>query len=99
MAADPAYATLCRVQKSFRARLTPKAWRINFRAPPGRHPRDDTAARAFAAWLEGYHKACVPYAACAFVETISQLPTLPEFAPLIALHDGYTRCETRLPLA
>jgi hypothetical protein len=99
VSADPAYATLCRVQKSFRARLTPKPWRMPHDYAPGRFPRDDGDARAFETWLTDYQKACAAFATCAFLETIGQRQTLPEFAPLIALHDGYSRCETGLPLA
>src|SRR5262249_7835846 len=35
---DPNYMILCRAQKSFRARLTPKPWRCGVRKPPGRFP-------------------------------------------------------------
>ena len=49
--ADPAFVMLCRLQKSFRARLTPKPWRIGIPAPPGQHPRDPATQAEFGAWL------------------------------------------------
>lgn len=39
--ADPAFIQLCRLQRSFRARLTPKPWRLRLQLPPGTYPRED----------------------------------------------------------
>jgi hypothetical protein len=43
--ADPAFVTLCRLQASFRARLTPKPWRIGVPAPTGPAPTRSGGAK------------------------------------------------------
>jgi hypothetical protein len=98
-AADTAFAHLCRVQRSFRARLTPKPWRMKMVRPPGRYPRDAQMSEQHDAWLELYHRTSARFASCAYLETIGKKLPLSEFEPLIALHDGYTRCGEAAPLA
>ncbi len=97
---DPAFARLCRLQRSFRARLTPKPWRCGCPNPPGEHPRlaPELGAR-FAAWRERYASAIERHATCRFLETVGTRAALPELAPLLELHDGATRCAEALPLA
>jgi len=97
---DPAFARLCRVQKSFRARLTPKPWRCACPNPPGEHPRAEEKSRErFAAWCERYARAIEPHATCRFLESVGERAVRPELAPLIELHDRVTRCGEPLPLA
>ncbi|MEM1059929.1 MAG: hypothetical protein AAGK14_11830, partial [Verrucomicrobiota bacterium] len=40
LGADPLFRQLCRGQESFRARLTPKPWRMGLANPPDRYPWD-----------------------------------------------------------
>lgn len=98
-AADPAFVTLCRVQRSFRARLTPKPWRIGSKTPPGQHPRDVAAQPQFAAWLQQYDAASRGYATCRFVEAIG--PAVPggDSRAIVDEHDRTTRAMETLPLA
>jgi len=97
---DPAFVRLCSVQKSFRARLTPKHWRCGCPVPPGEHPRTDENARLeFAAWCRRYEGAVEKYATCRFLDTIGSGAPLPALTPLIELHDQATRCNAQLPLA
>jgi hypothetical protein len=98
--ADPAYAKLCKVQGSFRARLTPKPWRCGSSTPPGRHPRSDADLRArFAEWLGDYERASSRYATCRFVETVGSDSPTSETRPLIEWHDKMARSGETLPLA
>jgi hypothetical protein len=97
--ADPAFVQLCRVQKSFRARLTPKPWRCEFQVPPGQFPRDAPQERQFEKWLSGYEAACRKYATCKFVETVGSGSTLSGLDSLVRIHDTKTRCQEALPLA
>jgi len=100
MGADPNYQHLCRVQQSFRARLTPKPWRCGQPLPPGQHPRDDDRTRGkFAHWLAGYDKACLTRATCRFVESIGSGHVHPRLAAVMALHDAQTRASEPRPLA
>jgi len=97
--ADPQFVQLCKVQDSFRARLTPKPWRVGHPAPPGDFPRDAHVQRAFDEWLQKYDRAAASKATCQFVETIGGDSVDPDVAPILALHDDQTKATTGLPLA
>lgn len=98
--ADPAFIQLCRIQDSFRARLTPKPWRIGKAAPPGGFPREDAELqREFERWLQEYDRAAGAKATCQFVETIGSGTIHPDIAHIVQLHDDRTRATSSLPLA
>jgi len=98
--ADPSFVQLCKVQDSFRARLTPKPWRVGQKTPPGDFPREQgPAQRAFDEWLEQYDRAAASKATCRFVETIGAGWVDSDVAPILALHDEQTRAASNLPLA
>ncbi|MFL6262751.1 MAG: hypothetical protein ACJ76Y_23880 [Thermoanaerobaculia bacterium] len=98
--ADPAFMHLCRVQESFRARLTPKPWRCGQSAPPGRHPREAPDEQAdFATWLASYDRSCQSKATCRFVETVGPGWVGEGIQSVLDLHDSATRASVALPLA
>ncbi|NNF67225.1 MAG: hypothetical protein HKM98_06925 [Gammaproteobacteria bacterium] len=97
---DSAFMQLCQVQKSFRARLTPKPWRCNSPSPPVGYPRDDnTDQQKFAAWLVKYEAAIPGYATCHYLETVGSGRPASFARDSVALHDRITRCTEALPLA
>jgi hypothetical protein len=54
---DPLCLRLCRNQKSFRARLTPKPWRCGHHGPTDRWPFLETkSAQSFEAWESEYFR-------------------------------------------
>jgi hypothetical protein len=93
---DPLYIRLCKLQESFRARLTPKPWRCGFHKPPVDFPYEDEAA--FQKWLRTYESKCSQFATCRFVTSFG-FETDPEFTDLIQYHDSETKAATALPLA
>lgn len=97
--ADPFFVKLCKLQASFRARLTPKPWRCGCTLPPGSFPREAATQAAFDEWLQEYEAASRSRAACALVETLGPGRTLPEAAQIVAEHDRACRVGERLPLA
>ncbi len=98
--ADPSFVQLCKVQDSFRARLTPKPWRVGQSAPPGDFPRPEGRQQdAFDAWLQKYDRAAASKATCRFIEAIGGDAVQPDVAPILQLHDEQTRATTDLPLA
>jgi hypothetical protein len=100
MTADPLYRRLCKVQKCFRARLTPKPWRCGFVNPPGRWPWPDAKAEGqFEQWERGYLKACRGHATCALVSTIGYQPVDPAVQQILQVHDSTTRVDSKLELA
>jgi hypothetical protein len=97
---DPAFSQLCQVQKSFRARLTPKPWRMDKQTPPGQHPREDAELRdRFAQWLSEYERDAAGYATCQYLETVGSGRISENARPLQLLHDQITRSDQSLPLA
>lgn len=98
--ADAQYIRLCQVQKSFRARLTPKPWRIGMENPPVTFPYEGPdEERAMRAWEQRYAQASAGRATCRFVEEIGTGAEDPGIAPIRALHDEHTRATSGLPLA
>jgi len=100
LGADPQYVRLCAAQKSFRARLTPKPWRVGMENPPARFPyespEDESAMRQ---WEARYARASEKFASAALVEELGGGSEHPDAAPLVRLHDEHTRAGSGLPLA
>jgi hypothetical protein len=91
LGADPLYRRLCEVQECFRARLTPKPWRIGLRAPTDRYPfLDAAAAERHHEWLRLYDDHAPRYATCRLVETHGPDKVHPDLASLVMLHDSLT---------
>jgi hypothetical protein len=100
LGADPLYRRLCKVQESFRARLTPKPWRCGIRTPGVQWPWLDARDEArFVKWDEEYRRACVNFSTCRLVKTIGHAQVLPELQPLVVVHDELTRMNQPLKLA
>ncbi len=100
LGADPLYARLCRNQKSYRARLSPKPWRCGLSNPGVRWPFEAKAEESeFRKWLLEYEKQSAQFATCKFIcaRGNSSIPT--EIQALIAVHDKETRCDSSQPLA
>lgn len=98
--ADTAFMYLCRVQKSFRARLTPKPWRCGASLPPNSFPRQTSDERScFADWLAHYERACRNRATCQFVEHVGPLEMHGRIRSIVELHDRETKAFEPLPLA
>jgi len=96
--ADPLYRKLCCVQESFRARLTPKPWRVGVPALTVPYPYDKTDY-LLESWLREYDQSAKASATCALLGEIGSAHVHPEVARVIALHDEVTRPESGLPLA
>lgn len=85
---DPLYIRLCKDQGSFRARLTPKPWRIHVAKPSWRWPfKDDREERLFRKWEEKYRRASLAYSVCRLDRELGSGKVHPEIAPVLALHD------------
>lgn len=93
--ADWLYTTLCRKQACYRARLTPKPYRMKLRAHRVTYPRDAEQEAAFRAWLPGYESASLRYATCRFVRAIG----VDARSPIIAYHDRVSGADDQRPLA
>jgi hypothetical protein len=103
LGADPLYRELCRTHGTFRARLTPKPWRLPRMGLPGyawyRWPHASRwAQREYRRWLERYEAATNGYAVCRLLASHGPPPSGFE-ARIIERHDDRTGVLSALPLA
>ena len=90
LGADPLYQTLCTMQESFRARLTPKPWRIGISRMWVSFPwRDERAERAATAWASQYDEARGEFAVCQVIETLGTASGDPVIDQIVAFHDSW----------
>jgi len=100
LGADPQYMKLCQVQKSFRARLTPKPWRIGVENPPVTFPYEGPGEeQEMKDWVADYGRASAGHSTCQLLDELGSGAEHPEIAQLRELHDELTRTGSNLPLA
>lgn len=92
---DPLYAAICRKQGCFRARLTPKPYRMNMKAYKVKYPREAMDIQ-FDGWLQTYEQAGRGFSVCRFVENAGASHGTSE---AVRLHDEVTGTNQNLPLA
>jgi hypothetical protein len=97
---DPLYVRLCRMQESFRARLSAKPWRCGMRVPPVTFPfvAADEEAR-FREWEAQYTPAAARYATCKYLTWIGPGRMDPTLEELVYYHDVETKASSTLQLA
>ena len=94
LGADPKYVLLCRVQNTFRARLTPKPWRARHR------PLDVSTTKGIdRAALQKYVDRTWGYATARDAGRVGRDETLTDLLPLIEYHDRWTQAASGKPLA
>ena len=91
---DPLYIRLCRNQKSFRARLTPKPWRCGHHAPTERWPfLEKRSEKSFEAWESEYLRRIQDYSVVRLLERVGDGKIHAAIEPLLALHDQIARVD------
>lgn len=101
--ADPIYQLMCQKQHCFRARLSPKPWRIGITE----HIEPRTAVLPIPLivrakrlnWIRGYEQKAKDFAACKFVENLGSAHVDSRVKIVRALHDEKCRVKLELPLA
>ncbi|TXH77256.1 MAG: hypothetical protein E6Q88_01975 [Lysobacteraceae bacterium] len=100
---DALYARMCRHQQCFRARVSPKPWRIGMqrlRPPYSAAWRPEHAEMSSRRdWIERYEHQARDYASCRYVETLGEGKTDPQIEILQRWHDELCQAEQSLPLA
>ncbi len=96
---DPLYIRLCRSHRCYRARLSPKPWRLGLRKPQGRYPRKEKEENKFKQWLSKYESAIKGHAACQFVSQMGNEAIHPEISQWVEVHDEMSGAHSGLPLA
>lgn len=89
---DPIYVGMCLRQKCFRARVSPKPWRIgiarHMRPNPGVWPVRPEHMSVRTAWVAEYEKAAENFASCRYLETYGRNITVnTKAAAVCELHD------------
>ena len=89
---DPLYVKLCKAQSCFRARLTPKPWRIGLERPASRFPRHGQSEISdFAGWLKNYELASRNVSTVKLVATFGNAREHPDVDRVLEVHDKYAR--------
>lgn len=100
---DPVYVRMCLKQRCFRARVSPKPWRIGIQAHlrprPGIWPVDPARMPDREKWVVAYEAASEGYASCRYVESLGTGAEDPGVAKVRALHDELSRALSSLPIA
>lgn len=100
---DPVYVRMCQLQRCFRARCTPKPWRIgiaaHLRPRPGVWPITAERLPERRAWIERYERASAGYASCRFVEAAGSAIIHPSARAVQELHDRLCHAGSSYPLA
>jgi hypothetical protein len=89
--ADPVYVQMCKNQHCFRARVSPKPWRIgikdHIRPRPGVWPVNAANLDTRNKWIRAYEAASAGFASCRFVETYGNSAVHSKAAAVCELHD------------
>ncbi len=98
---DGLYMRLCRVQKCFRARLTPKPWRVGMPSPPFQRAWGGPGQPnpGYDSWLEDYETVSKGYQTCHFMEKIGLEAPDPAIKEVVRVHDEACGASGNLLLA
>lgn len=98
--ADSLYLKLCKAQECFRARLSPKPWRIGMGLPPGKYPRESHNHENFlCSWLPQYDKLSAGFSICRFIGEFGVKNMHREVEKIVMMHDEMCKVNSGLPLA
>jgi hypothetical protein len=92
---DPLYTTLCIKQGCYRARLTPKPYRMKLRGYKVKYPREGEESE-FQRWLSEYEHVSRDFSVCKLVE---QMGPRQDIDNVVQLHDDITGVGYPLRLA
>jgi len=100
---DPVYVKMCRRQQCFRARVSPKPWRIgvgsHMKPRSGRWPPRPETMDVRREWIEAYEQKSTGFSACRFERETGKGIMNRDVDKVIALHDQMCRALTGLPIA
>lgn len=103
LGADPTYTQMCRRQACFRARVSPKPWRVgmdrHLKPRPGVWPIAEERMPDRRAWIVDYEHASSGHAACEYVTTCGMGRTHDKARAVQTLHDEMCQADRGLPIA
>lgn len=99
---DPYYVKMCNNQQCFRARVSPKPWRIGLgRVDSGSGVWPIKAERMLSRekWVRQYEQESRGFASCAYIESLGANKLDSKAERIRAIHDEYSQAGRDLPLA
>lgn len=100
---DKRFVNLCAIQACFRARVSPKYWRMGYRPenslPKSKWPFPPEHLAIRKAWISGYQTIAPKFASCRFLEQLGSDTVHPDAESVRTLHDSLCQSNTSLPLA
>lgn len=103
LGADPLYVAMCRRQRCFRARISPKPWRCGIddhMTPRGCWPIPEERMGERQAWVERYNAVAEGYASCHFLRRLGSERVDPKAEMVRAVHDKLCQSDLHdLPMA
>ena len=100
---DPVYARMCVNQDCFRARISPKPWRMgiatHMKPRPGHWPVKPNRLPIRQAWIADYEKKAAAFASCKFVEQIGSSFVDSKAEKVRAIHDQACKALSSLEIA
>lgn len=101
--ADRIYVQMCTNQHCFRARVSPKPWRIgiesHLKPRPGVWPINSERMPDRVRWVEEYERKSEAYASCRFITSKGNGVVDPVVEKVRVLHDELCRAHSDLPIA
>lgn len=100
---DPIYQRMCVNQNCFRARVSPKPWRIgisnHIRPRPGVWPVNPEKMSVRTEWITEYELKAKEFASCKFVEEIGSHVIDEKIVSIRKIHDDLCKANLDLPIA
>lgn len=99
---DPNYVRMCNNQQCFRARVSPKPWRIGLNrvdSGSGVWPVKPEHLRSREKWLRRYEQESRAFASCVYIESLGANQLDVKAERIRAIHDEYSQAGRDLPLA
>ena len=106
--ADYNYMNMCKLQDCFRARVSPKPWRIGLnrednkiypQGADGLWPVNEEFMEERNIWIKEYNESAINFASCKFVKAIGSSVVHPKAEAVRKIHDEYCRSDRDLKLA
>lgn len=96
---DPLYVMLCKNQNCFRARLSPKPWRIGIDRPLSRFPRNCQSEKSeFEQWLENYKQVSTKFGVVRLLKKFGTDKSHSDVERVLSIHDEHS-CQASRELA
>lgn len=100
---DPIYVRMCKNQRCFRARVSPKPWRIgldsHMKPSSGVWPISPERMPDREKWIEHYDRTARNYASCRFEEHLGSNTINAKAEYIRSIHDKYCKAKTSLTIA